>query len=310
MNGGPSQREVRERAWLAAAAGLRRWPNFRGKVRFLLALHRRLGLDRRHVRVSAVLHHPVPHRVGLDLFCMHERMAFCMDRYEPGTVEFLARLWPKGEPFFDIGANIGLISIPLLLLRGGERAWCIEAVDENRKGLEANLRLNGLEDRAAVVGAAVGECEKMVDIQIARDLKSGEGTGTANILAAGSTYACERIPLKVVTLDGLVCAGRLPGACGLIKIDTDGYDLFALMGAKALLRDARPVVYGEFHERCLGWHGQSLGDVQAYLEPLGYRVFTRRSGWTFVSPDKPAAFVQDALCVPAEKIDFVRWCLA
>jgi FkbM family methyltransferase len=244
-----------------------------------------------------------------------------MDRYEPGTVEFLYRLRKPGEAFLDVGANVGLIAIPFALLCkvssknhvGGKTnptlTYCIEAVAANRESLEINVGLNDLMEQIEVIGSAVGDCEKDVDIQVERNQKSGEGTGTANIISEGSTYECERIPLHVTTIDKLVTDGKLPRNCGLIKIDTDGYDLFALMGAKSLIERARPIIYGEFMAHCLSWHGQSIDDVQAYFGSLGYRIYTRRKGWSFRALGDGVPFVQDALCVPEEKVDRVSWCI-
>ena len=307
-------RDFRTRLLLGCAAGVRRLPNFRGKVRALLALHRALGLDRRHTLLTTALHHPVPFRTQLDLFCMHERMAYFMDRYEPGTAEFLFRLWRPGEHFVDIGANIGLISIPFAKLcaaagplPAGRWIHCLEAVAANRDRLAANIDLNELNHMLDVLGVAVGECEKDVEIQVAGNLKAGEGTGTANILSATTPYPCERIPLHVTTVDRLVADGKLPAACGLVKIDTDGYDFFILQGARQLLETARPLIYGEFAAHCLKWHGQTIRDVQAFLEPLGYRVYARAAGWNFRPLDRlESPFVMDALCVPAEKSERVR----
>lgn len=312
--------DVRERVLIGVASAVRPLPNFRGKVRALLAIHRLLGLESRHIVVPTVLHHPIRHRVRLDLFCMHERMAYFMDRYEPGTVEFLARLWREDGPLIDVGANVGLIAIPFTLLcaarspvRAGSvnhpLAYCVEAVAGNARSLTGNIALNGLDARMRVVATAVGECEKQVEIQIEKNQKSGTGTGTANILAAGSGFACERVPLRVTTIDRLVAEGRLPEDCGLIKIDTDGYDLFALMGARELLARARPIVYGEFMAHCLRWHGQSIHDVEVYLRPLRYNVFIRSANWTFVPLRADSPYVQDALCIPEEKCEGASWCL-
>lgn len=314
-------RDYREQYLLWVSACVRRLPNFRGKVRFLLALYKFMGLEQRHFSLSTTLHHPISFKVRLDLFCKHERMAFFMDRYESGTVEFLYRLWEPGETFLDVGANVGLIAIPFSLLcnasnkgQVGEKTnqkstYCIEAVAANRESLEINVGLNDLMEQIEVIGSAVGDSEKDVEIKVEGNQKSGEGTGTASIMPDGSTYECERIPLHVTTIDKLVTEGKLPGNCGLIKIDTDGYDLFALMGAKSLIEKARPIIYGEFMAHCLSWHDQSIDDVQAYFGSLGYRIYTRRQGWSFRALGDGAPYVQDALCVPEEKVDRVSWCI-
>jgi len=318
----PRNSGIAGRFLLTVAGTVRRLPNFRGKVRALMALHRILGLENSHVVVSTALHHPTSFRVRLDLFCKHERMAFFMDRYEPGTVEFLARLCPDDRPFIDIGANIGLIAIPFTIAKRASfkahtgrdsdqpLTYCIEAIESNSEALKANICLNDLGNRMQVVLSAVGEREKDVDIQMEKNQKRGAGTGTANILAEHSTYDCERIRLHVTTVDHLVAAQQLPRDCGLIKVDTDGYDLFALMGAHELIQQARPVIYGELMAHCLNWHGQTIHDVQAYLDPLEYRVYIRSDEWRFTGLQRHSRFVQDALCVPSEQASGLSWCIS
>ena len=78
------------------------------------------------------------------------------------------------------------------------------------------------------------------------------------------------------------------------------------MGAAKYLNQCRPIVYGEFMAHCLGWHGQTIEDVETYLKPLSYKVFARRDGWRFAPLSSPAPFVQDALCVPTEAVDRMR----
>jgi FkbM family methyltransferase len=301
---------MQKQVLLAVATATRRLPNFRGKVRGLAELHKFLGLQKKHFTVATTLHRPVPFQMQLDLFCQHEKVAFFMDGYEPDTAEFLGRLWQPGEAFLDVGANIGLIAIPFALLCDQARVYCIEAVTANKESLVNNVTLNGLDDRIIVIGSAVGDREKNVDIQVENDLKAGEGTGTANILSEHTDYVCERIPLHVTTIDRLIAQGKLPDNVGLIKIDTDGYDLFTLLGAPMLIEKSRPIVYGEFMAHCLNWHGQTIDDVEMYLAPFGYQLYVRGTGWKFTRRVKDTPFVQDALCVPAETVEHLRWCIS
>ncbi len=305
-----------ERLFLTAARMTRRLPNMRGKVRALLALYQWLGLDARHLFVDAVLHRPIPYYVRLDMHSHHERMAFLMDGYEMETVAFLKRLFDPLGCFLDIGANIGLISIPFTKWvseadesdRARDRAitFCIEAVSSNFDALQGNICANHLQRRVRPLCCAVGEREKVVDIQIEGNIRQREGTGTANILPQESSYECVRTSLQVTTVDHLVEAGRLPPRISLIKIDTDGYDLFAIMGAAGLLQAARPLVFGEFMAHCLNWHGQSVSDVVEFLRPLDYVAFMRIGrSWRF-GEIEARHFVQDLLLVPKEKLAGLR----
>lgn len=297
-------------------------PSFRGRTRAFLSLFNALGLRQKHVLAEATLRKPTEFKVRLDLHSWLQRIAFLTGEYEADTASFLVRLYEaygrKGV-LLDVGANVGLVSIPaaLTLSRnagsegGGPQVVCVEAVPANAKALRENVRLNEAADLISVIEAAVGEEAKTVEIQVEGNLRDGEGSGTANILADDSTYECVRIPLQVRTLDGLMSEGRLPSSCTVMKIDTDGYDLKVLQGAGAFLRMARPVVFGEFSAHCMGWHGQTIADVVAFAGSLSYEVWQRTDdgGWGFSRDVRQESFVQDLLLVPTEVAPRFEWCL-
>lgn len=60
--------------------------------------------------------------------------------------------------------------------------------------------------------------------------------------------------------------------CGFIKLDLQGYDLFALKGAERTLRKFKPVVFHEADPRCLARYGVKREDVDTYMKSLGYRL--------------------------------------
>jgi FkbM family methyltransferase len=308
---------------LRFARAYRRLPHFRGKVRAILALYRAFGLQGRHIVLEADLWRPARYRARLDLHSWLERLAFFSGGYEEETVRFLMRLRPDGGYLLDVGANVGLITIPFLALSkrsseaGGAKDMApkvvaVEAVRANWTTLTHNIRLNGFERDARALCAALGDSDRTVEIQVEGDLKEGEGTGTANIMAADSTYECERIPLSLTTVDRLLDSGDLPRNCGLVKLDTDGYDFFVLKGAETLLREIRPVIFGEFSAYCLAWHHQDVQQVSAFAARREYMTWKRVSpdGWRFAPLRDDESFVQDLLLVPKEQLERVAWCRA
>ncbi len=297
-------------------------PRFRGKTHVFLLLFNALGLGARHVLVNAELRRPIRYRARLDLHSWLQRIAFLTGEYEADTAAFLVRLHRSlGRAGFvlDVGANIGLVSIPTaLLLRQsnghGTDAPCVvsvEPVSDNCRALRSNISLNDAEEVIAVLDAAVGDAVKRVEIQVEGDLQSGEGTGTANIMAEGSDYDCVRISIELTTLDRLFASGRITASCPVMKLDTDGYDLKALEGGIEFLRQARPTIFGEFSAHCLRWHDQSLADVLRLATELDYLVWPRVSGveLAFAETLEPGSFAQDLLLVPSESADRLEWCL-
>lgn len=265
-----------------------RLPHFRGRTRIVLLLYKALRLEGQHFVVRAQLRHPVPYIATLDLHAWAQRVAFLTGEYEAGTTRLLMRLRNGDGYLLDVGANIGLIAVPFALATRAT-VVAIEAVPDNIAVLRANVDANDLADRITILPFGVGDEAKTVDIQVEGDLRAGEGTGTANILADGSTWECVRQTLTIRRLDDL----DLPRGCSVIKIDTDGYDLKVLQGGRAFLRRERPVIYGEFSAHCMGWHGQTLDDVLVFARELGYAV---------LSENARAEFEQDLLLVPAEKL--------
>jgi FkbM family methyltransferase len=301
-----------------------RLPRFRGRTRACLLLFRFLGLQGQHTFVETTLSAPVAYRVRLDLHSWLQRIAFLTGEYEAETVRFLLELHRstgRRDCLLDIGANIGLISIPAALQleagQRGPRVVSIEAVSDNAAALRHNISLNSAHDLVTVIEAALGDHEGIVDIQVEGDLSAGEGTGTANILPIGSTldpngkYECVRNPVAIRTLDSLWQEGRLTSSCSVVKIDTDGYDLKILEGALGFLDACRPVIFGEFSAHCLRWHGQSIGDVEAFARARNYEIWQRLPGHDrprFTCQLNASTYSQDVLLVPAERIGSLAWC--
>jgi FkbM family methyltransferase len=183
-------------------------------------------------------------------------------------------------------------------------AVAVEAVPDNVVALRKNVGLNGLGDAISIVPYALGATAGVAQIQVEGDLEAGEGTGTANILADGTTFECVRQEVRVRTLDELLDSGELPRRCSVVKIDTDGYDLKVLQGGTKFLARDRPVVFGEFSAHCLNWHGQSLSDVVAFADANGYQTWRRQiPEWRFTRTLGAGTFEQDLLLVPRERVD-------
>jgi FkbM family methyltransferase len=315
-----TSRTLAARVFLAMGRVGARLPAVRGKTRLLLLAYRALGLAGRHVLVDAHLRRPVRFVARLDLHAWLQRVAFLTGGYEEDTVEFLLELHRRGRAdghadgyLLDVGANIGLIGIPFAKRAAFRRpsVVAVEAVPDNVAVLRQNIRANQLDELMTVIPFALGAEAGGAQIQVEGNLLGGAGTGTANILPAGSTYDCVRQEIAVRTLDGLAEAGEVPDGCSVIKIDTDGYDLKVLQGGPQFLARNRPVIFGEFSAHCLRWHNQSVTDVAAFAQAHGFEVWQRAvPSWRFRRWEPGVAFEQDLLLVPHELVPTLRSLLA
>lgn len=60
--------------------------------------------------------------------------------------------------------------------------------------------------------------------------------------------------------------------CDLIHLDIEGYELFALKGAKETIKRCKPVVAFEFFEKCSSRFNYTLEDIEGYLHSLNYKL--------------------------------------
>ena len=292
-------------------------PPIRGKVRVLNALHKWLGLVDKPLAVAANLRRPTRYRAQLDMRSWLQRLAFLSGGYEADTVEFLLRLSATGAQrgyLLDIGANIGLISIPFAIrtqllspsISNGSVVVAIEAVPANFRALSTNVAINHLQSAVKMFETALGDETKEIEILVEGDLVAGQGTGTASILPSDSTFACVRQRLQLRRLDDL----GLPSGCTVIKIDTDGYDLKVLLGADKFLASERPVIFGEFSAHCMQWHEQTVADVVEFCAQRNYQVWQRLADkLSFFETVDPQSYSQDLLLVPVERRQQFLWAL-
>lgn len=315
---------ARNRLYALVAETVRRTPAVRGKIRIAQKLYQLCNRDELpfHVKASLYGNSLAFH---LNLNCGHERAALLMDGYEPETTAFLSSIY-RGGDILDVGANIGLIGLPLgkrLAAAGGEgRIFAIEPMPANFTTLCANIRENALVDRVIPLDVAVGDADR-ADLRIQVEGDDFAETGTANILAdarcgtkfhAGDFRMSGQVKMAIVarTLDSLVAEGAIAADIGLIKIDADGYDFKVLKGASKLLTTARPIIFSEMSAYCLGWHGETIADVIAFAREHRYRVWAKEPRrFRFSDRFDPETFEMEALLVPDERRgDYEAWLAA
>lgn len=163
--------------------------------------------------------------------------------YETELLEAIERFAPEGGLAYDVGANVGYVSLALArrLGRNG-RVIAFEPLPDNLRRLRANLKLNSEGQRVQVVPAAVGDRADRKEFLVHRSTGMGKLAGS---LGRSADYADE-MAVDVVALDDWMQehAQRPPQ---LVKIDVEGGEHLVLMGMKRLLRAARPVLLLEVH---------------------------------------------------------------
>lgn len=146
--------------------------------------------------------------------------------FEPDILVALQRLVRRGDTVVDIGANIGYFTAHLARLVGA--GGCVHAFEPDPANfalLAENMRANNLSPvqlHQAALGAQAGKAT----------LHISEYNGGMHRLYESVCCTGPGLDVAVQTLDQLLAGSRID----LIKIDIEGYEPAALLGAQACLR--------------------------------------------------------------------------
>lgn len=157
----------------------------------------------------------------------------------------------------DIGANIGAFTIPL-----ARRARSVVAIEAQRLAhqmLCANVALNGLTNVLAIHAAAGRVTGQRIDVP---QLDPMQPANFGALEVQGHTGERGTESVEMMRLDDLELA-----ACHLIKIDVEGMEKEAILGAQSTIMRHWPALYVE-NDR----EDKSAGLIEV-LHDLGYACF-------------------------------------
>lgn len=179
--------------------------------------------------------------------------------YETGKQEQLRTLIRPGDTVYDLGANSGYFSLLCSLLTGpAGRVIAFEPLPANILLLNRHLSLNRIAN-CTVVETAVSDREGTGSFLVTPNRSMGR-------LEAAGNNEPDSVPVRIVTLDGMVARGEIPPPA-LIKCDVEGAELNVLRGASMVLKTYHPTILIDMHR----------DDIQAecgFLANLGYRLRT------------------------------------
>ena len=184
--------------------------------------------------------------------------------YELALTRRIVRIARQGGLLVDVGANYGYFSLVWAAQKPGNRVMAFEASPRNLPPLRTNIARNGFDSFIEVCPMAVGRKSGSMEFDLGPDNQTGWG----GVVLSGKSGTIVSVP--VVRLDESLAAYRF---VDVLKIDIEGADTWALMGAEALLRDKRigRIFYEENTSR-MRELGIQPGEAKAFLESQGYRV--------------------------------------
>jgi len=162
----------------------------------------------------------------------------------------------SGTVIVDVGANIGTVSVQAVSKLGFARAVAIEPEPDNLRLLRANIALNDLIPRVDVVAAAAAAQDGAILRLEISDSNSGDNRVTvADSDGAFDERKRSHVDVEARRIDTILDDLGV-GIPGLIWMDIQGYEPFALSGASRRLAALPPLCF-EFWpyglDRTGGW---------------------------------------------------------
>lgn len=187
--------------------------------------------------------------------------------WDPDSIRFFyERTCECKDPFIlDVGANTGIYCL-LPVANPEIMGLAFEPNPKAYRLLQSNLCLNGLEDRIQTMPVALSNESGSVVLKIPA---SGVASGLANIGTPKRFDRWEEISVPTDTLDNVV-ARRTISRVDLMKVDTEGCELFVLLGGEQTIRQHHPGILIEFEERNTAQFGYHPDKIKDLLTSWGY----------------------------------------
>ncbi|HVU32058.1 MAG TPA: FkbM family methyltransferase [Opitutaceae bacterium] len=176
----------------------------------------------------------------------------------------------RGDTVFDVGANEGLFTEAFARIVGPQGAvYGFEPVPPTFERLARRFPDRARWRQVHLEPVAVGNTTGLVQLHM-----PGEDSGQASLRVHTDGSWSARNPVqsftcRCTTLDEFAARQGVQ-RIDLLKVDVEGAELLVLQGARAILRQQRPILFLEIWDHWMKSFGYQPSDVAACLEDAGY----------------------------------------
>ncbi len=252
-----------------------RWSEFRNKIFVLIAKILNITLCllptrfkvilKEHINVKIKMPYPELVKLEVDTYRELRRAAFCYR--EPETLAWVEECAKKGGVFFDVGANIGAVS--LLYAANVKKfhgtipsgsIYSFEPTQSTYTRLCKNILSNDWSE--AMIPVSLPLSNKLAPcIFSLTNLDSG--SSGHSVTSIGSKNKKLQLPTMSLTVDYMVKEFGFP-APRFIKIDVDGHDFEVLMGCDDVLKQG--MIKSVLIEK-----NSKENEIRTFLSQFGFR---------------------------------------
>lgn len=189
--------------------------------------------------------------------------------YERENLNLILSLIHPETTYFDVGGNIGLMSIPVLQKYESCQVVSFEPSPNTLNYLVRTCENSQYANRWHVIGKGAGSEPGIVDFFMANP-GMGAFDGLRDTKRANTN---EKVSINVTTIDTEWQTLGNPKV-SLIKIDIEGAELDALRGASQCIDVCRPYLLLEWNATNLKAYGYSIDAILKFAISNGYRLYS------------------------------------
>lgn len=212
-------------------------------------------------------------REGIDM------SLFLFGRFQEHVMSSKYLSIPDDATIFDVGANVGTMSLGLARTFKASRVFAFEPTDYAFGKLKKNLELNPELSRRIIPTQAFLSDVAMPEAEVALTPYSSwridKRVDGAHKVHSGTPQAARGVPAS--TIDEF-CDENGVSSIDLIKIDTDGFEYKVLQGARRAVKRDMPYVIFELGLYLMAEHGVTFSQYEDYFSSMGYHLRDSDSG--------------------------------
>jgi FkbM family methyltransferase len=191
---------------------------------------------------------------------------------------FIMNKLTKPLVYIDVGANRGTTSLPVVAHTSNHTVFSFEPVPLMVSELCLAWQLaGGYEDRWHIIAGVASDKdgESSVFVPEGREDNTASSASGAT-LNVGTKYAVKEVKVNSVRIDTLIAAYKIDRVA-VLKIDTQGHELFVVRGAEQSLRAKKiRLVYAENDAGLQAQAGVDANAVFDFMQSVGYDAYRPR----------------------------------
>ena len=193
-----------------------------------------------------------------------EAHLFLYRDYELPTLRFIKEIINEQFTIFDIGSNIGFMS--LVFANKVKKIYAFEAESNNFNDLISNIHLNSFKNIFAFNIAITNE-DKLITFYVVEGNNSGIHSTLLN-----KSLPQKSIQVQGISIDSFVSQNNIQKV-DLIKMDIEGAEMDAIWGMQHLLSRDKPIIITEMAAEQQNLNGVSIKSFKLNLAQLGYNSY-------------------------------------